>query len=132
MGRGCLLYKMTSSFLKAIFDFNEIPILSASWNSFLYPPFTQKMFWKETVHNWDTITRTEVLNHAEFLKKRLIDYFFLILLESVTCTLRKKWSFTLQISSVNVTKSADADLVIFTEEILNWKLHFLDSGRFCE
>ena len=36
----------------------------------------------------------------------------------------KKWSFSLSISSVNVTKSAGA-LVTFTEEILNGKLHFL-------
>ena len=36
--------------------------------------------------------------------------------------LHKKWSFSLKISSVNVTKSAD--LVTFIEEILNGKLHF--------
>ena len=40
-------------------------------------------------------------------------------------SLRKKWSFPLRISSVNVTKSATANLVTFTEEILNGKLHFL-------
>ena len=33
----------------------------------------------------------------------------------------QKWSFTIRIFSVNVTKSA------FTEEILNEKLHFLCS-----
>ena len=38
------------------------------------------------------------------------------------CT--KKWSFPLRISSVNVT----SDLVTFTEEILNGKLHFLCSA----
>ena len=38
-------------------------------------------------------------------------------------TLHEKWSFPLRISLVNVT----ADLVIFTEEILNGKLHFLCS-----
>ena len=43
------------------------------------------------------------------------------------CT--KKWSVPLMISSVNVTKSAvSADLVTFTEEILNGKLHFLCSA----
>ena len=45
-------------------------------------------------------------------------------------TLHKKWSFPLGISAVNVTKFADlvtADLVIFTEENLNGKLHFLCS-----
>ena len=36
--------------------------------------------------------------------------------------LSEKWSFPLRISSVNVTKSGN--LVIFTEEILNGKLHF--------
>ena len=42
--------------------------------------------------------------------------------------LQKKRSFPLRISSVNVIKSAEpADLVTFTEEILNEKLHFLCS-----
>ena len=41
-------------------------------------------------------------------------------------TLHKKSSFPLRISSINVTKSQfPADLVTFTEEILNGKLHFL-------
>ena len=45
-------------------------------------------------------------------------------------TLHKKWSFTLRISSVNVPKSAViADLVTFTEKVLNGKLHFLCSVR---
>ena len=35
--------------------------------------------------------------------------------------------FLLRISSVNVNKCAPADLVIFTEEILNAKLNFLSS-----
>ena len=40
----------------------------------------------------------------------------------------QKWSFPLRISSVNVTKSPEnCDLVIFTEEILNGKLHFVCS-----
>ena len=40
----------------------------------------------------------------------------------------QKWSFLLRISSVNVTKSAgNCDLVTFTEDILNGKLHFLCS-----
>ena len=40
----------------------------------------------------------------------------------------KKWSFPLRISSVNVTKSQfPANLVTFTEEILNEKLKFLCS-----
>ena len=44
---------------------------------------------------------------------------------SFPCT---KISFPLRISSVNVTKSAGhADLVTFTEEILNGKLNFLCS-----
>ena len=38
----------------------------------------------------------------------------------------KKWSFPLRIFSLNVAKSA-ADLVTFTEEILNGKLNFLSS-----
>ena len=44
---------------------------------------------------------------------------------SMAGTLHKKWSFTLRISSVNVTP---ADLVTLTEEILNGKLHFSFSG----
>ena len=43
-------------------------------------------------------------------------------------SLHKNRSFPLRISSVNVTKSAGtADLVTFTEEILNGKLDFLCS-----
>ena len=39
---------------------------------------------------------------------------------------KKKWRFPLRTSPVNVTKPPfPADLVIFTEEILNGKLHFL-------
>ena len=45
-------------------------------------------------------------------------------------TAQKKWSFPLRISSVNVTKSAEtADLVTFTEEILNGKLHYCAASR---
>ena len=39
--------------------------------------------------------------------------------------LHKKRSFQLRISSVNV------DLVTFSEEIFNGKLHFLCTGQFC-
>ena len=43
----------------------------------------------------------------------------------LTVSLHKKWSFPLRISSVNATKSAgNWDLVTFTEEIHNGKLHF--------
>ena len=41
------------------------------------------------------------------------------------CSPHRKWRFSLRISSVNVTT---ADLVTFTEEILNGKLHYLCSG----
>ena len=45
-------------------------------------------------------------------------------------TLHKKWWFPLMISLVNVTKfQKTADLVTFTEEILNGKLHFLCSAK---
>ena len=45
-------------------------------------------------------------------------------------TLHKKWWFPLMISLVNVTKfQKTADLVTFTEEILNGKLHFLCSVK---
>ena len=43
-------------------------------------------------------------------------------------TPHKKWSFPIRIFSVNVTKSAAADLVTSTEEILIRKLHFLCSA----
>ena len=43
----------------------------------------------------------------------------------IYATLHKKWSFPLRISSENVT----ADLVTFTEEILNRKLYLLCSER---
>ena len=39
--------------------------------------------------------------------------------------LHKKWSFPLRIFSVNVTKFAVSDLVTFTEEIYNGKVHIL-------
>ena len=47
--------------------------------------------------------------------------------------LHKKWSFPLRTSSVNVTKSEETcvfdhiNLITFTEETLNGKLHFLCS-----
>ena len=46
-------------------------------------------------------------------------------------TAQKKSSFPLRISSVNVTKSAVSSyqMVTFTEEILNGKLHFLCSVK---
>ena len=47
-------------------------------------------------------------------------------------TLHKKWSFPLRIFSINVTKSNPqfpTDLVKFTEEIFNGKLHFLSNGE---
>ena len=47
-------------------------------------------------------------------------------LKLVMLTLHRKWSFSLRISSVNMTKSEfPADLVTFTEEILNGKLFFV-------
>ena len=44
-------------------------------------------------------------------------------------TLHKKWSFPLRISSVNVTNQQfPADLVTFSEEMLNGKLHILSNA----
>ena len=44
---------------------------------------------------------------------------------------RKKWSFPLRISSVQGTRSArNSDLVTFTDEILNGKLHFFERGTY--
>ena len=39
-------------------------------------------------------------------------------------TLYKRWSFPLRISSVNVNKSVWPNVVTFTEEIFNGKIHF--------
>ena len=44
--------------------------------------------------------------------------------ESMEVSMHKKWSLPLGISSVNATKS---DLLTFTEETINRKLHFLCS-----
>ena len=45
--------------------------------------------------------------------------------------LHKKWSFQLRIFSANVTNPQESmDLITFTEEIFNGKLHFLCSGYF--
>ena len=55
-----------------------------------------------------------------------ISYALLILFmysPSLSFSLHKKWSFTLRIFSINVTKSVV--LITFTEEILNGKLHSL-------
>ena len=43
-------------------------------------------------------------------------------------SLHKKWNFPLRISSVNTTPNPQfpADLVTFTEEVLDGKLHFLN------
>ena len=54
-----------------------------------------------------------------------VEFVFFKLCKHRMVALHKKWSFPLRISSVNVTKSATTDLVTFTEEILNGKLHFL-------
>ena len=55
------------------------------------------------------------LHHCQLMMKcvQLINY----------VTLHKKWSFSLKISSVNVTNSTAS--CRFTEEVLNGKLHFL-------
>ena len=51
-----------------------------------------------------------------------------LIAKSKYCHYTKKCSFSLRISSVNVTKSAVfCGLVTFTEEIFNEKLHFLCS-----
>ena len=56
---------------------------------------------------------------SHLLKKSLTSF--------VTKTIHKKWSLPSRIYSVNVTKSAgkSADLVSYTEEIRNEKLHFV-------
>ena len=46
--------------------------------------------------------------------------------------LHKKWSFSLRISSVIVTKSRENEEIAFTEEILNGKLQFLCSVRWLD
>ena len=52
----------------------------------------------------------------------------LITFASKKSSLHKKWRFPLRISTINMTKSATADLVTFTEEILIEKLYFLCSA----
>ena len=51
----------------------------------------------------------------------------LIITTNTVHTAQKKWSFQLRISSVNV--QFPADLVTFTEEIINGKFHFLCSDK---
>ena len=52
----------------------------------------------------------------------------LSVMRMATFNTTQKWSFLLRISSLNVTKPQFlADLVTFTEEMLNGKLHFLCS-----
>ena len=59
-------------------------------------------------------------------------YWYLRLLFRSKILLNTKWNFPLRISSVKVIKNPQfpADLVTFTEEILNGKLHFLSSESF--
>ena len=60
-----------------------------------------------------------------FRKEHATQYSLFRLLTS----LHKKWSFPLKISSVNVNRCTQtADLVIFTEDVINRKLHFLCSA----
>ena len=65
--------------------------------------------------------KTKVSIGLKWINSALIETYWYL----TYCT--KTWSFPLRISSVNMTKSADADLVTFTEEIFNVKLHFLCS-----
>ena len=76
--------------------------------------------------NYHILQIQSILHSSRINIQRLFCFFSdsTILLSHYT----KKWTFPLRISSVNVTKSAgNYDLVIFTKEILNGKLHFLSS-----
>ena len=79
------------------------------------------------------INLSDNMNHVMnslVLQSWIISTFLKVLpnLFKVKQSLHKKWSFPLKSSSVNVTKSPfTADLVTFTEDIFNGKLHFLCS-----
>ena len=83
--------------------------------------------WPNPQESADLVTYTgEILNGklhflcSAFTKKASKKNFIFC-----SVTLHKNWSFALTISSVNVSKSAvSLDLVTFTKEILNGKLHF--------
>ena len=61
------------------------------------------------------------LSQVKYIYRFVLSYFAFHYTNSVTFT-AQKMKFTLRISSVNVTT---ADLVTFTKEILNGKLHLL-------
>ena len=89
--------------------------------------FEQMCIVKEVHHSSTTEVLTDWFLYFYIRHERVNGkvYFFIL-------SLHKQWSFLLRISSVNVTKSAvfcgfGADLVTFTEEILNRKLYFLCS-----
>ena len=64
-----------------------------------------------------------LLNPAMHITHKIVKH----MLKSFS-TLHKKWTFSLKISSVKIP----ADLVTFTEGILNRELHFLSSGICCK
>ena len=67
------------------------------------------------------------LQNVFFTTKRNFRFcgIYFCVLQQMTISVHKKWSFPLRISSINVTKSIGN--CGFTEEILNEKLHFLSS-----
>ena len=83
--------------------------------------FVLKNGWSE-----DFIKKPKKTSTVQSWKLHITDA-FLVICE----TFFEKWSLPLRISSVNVNRKLQktADLVTFTEEILNGKLHFLCSGE---
>ena len=64
-------------------------------------------------------------------KMPVLQHFLNFLRNSTLFAIHKKWSFPLRISSVDVINTQEtADLVTFTEEIFNGRLHFLCSGAY--
>ena len=81
-----------------------------------------------TTSNWRTIWKTFSITSTIFIKtvispltKKIVER-----QSFLTISLHKKWTFPLRISSVNANKFAD--LVTFTEEIVNGRLYFLCSA----
>ena len=113
-----------------------------SWNSLLEPQITKKSFftlwliWQVKSSNLTQIQMCDVqkaklecstwtIYHERDREKEKE-----CVIQTKVQPLHKKRSFPLTISSVNVTKSTVScvtDLVTFTEEVLNKKLHFLCS-----
>ena len=92
--------------VKSSFFENWTVLQNLSWGQCLnlYHQITSERTWKMLCDLYNSFPLE--LNRLKFISWLITEMFSLIFKDLVV-TLHKKWSFTLKISSVNVTKSAD-------------------------